>query len=94
MKVYGIFHGGSSYSTYWTNQDVEEFATIQAAKNALESRHSFDPFYPCVDESASFWLFFEDPRNTDLPKDSLIDPGYPDRVLEVGKRGGIVCSSC
>ena len=94
MKVYGIFHGGHSYSTYWTNRDVEQFDSIQQAKDTFWRRTDFDPYYPCTDETASMWLFFTDPRNQELAETDLIDPGYPDRILELGKRGGILVTRC
>jgi len=94
MQVYGIYHGGHSYSTRVTNQDIEEFNSLKHARDIFESRNNFDPYYPCTDETASMWLFFTDPSNHELPDDALIDSGYPDRVLEVGPRGGVVSSNC
>ena len=94
MKVYGIFYGGCNYSQTITNRSVEEFSSIKQARDIFESRADFDPYYPCVDEeSAEMQLFFSDPRN-DEDDDSLIDPGYPDRVLSMGPRGGVHISRC
>lgn len=89
MKVYGIFHGGCNYSKTITNRSVEEFSSIKHARDIFGSRADFDPYYPCVDESAEMHLFFSDPRNDEDSDDSLIDPGYPDRVLSLGPRGGV-----
>ena len=96
MKVYGIFHGGCNYSQNITNRSVEEFSSIKQARDIFESRADFDPYYPCVDESAEMQLFFSDPRNDEDETDdeSLIDPGYPDRVLSLGPRGGVHISRC
>ena len=94
MKVYGIFHGGHNYSTNWQNRDVETFKSLRQAKSVFEGRADFDPYYPCTDESAEMWLFFSDPSNADLSDEDLIDPGYPDRILQLGKRGGVLVSQC
>ena len=94
MKVYGIFHGGCNYSQTITNRDVEEFRSIKQARDIFESRVDFDPYYPCVDESAEMLLFFSDPRNDETDDESLIDPGYPDMVLSMGPRGGVHILRC
>ena len=90
MKVYGIFFGGANYSTYVTNSDVEEFPSLQRAKETFETRVEFDRHYPCCDESASMWIFYDDPRNSDVDINSIIDTGYPDRIIELGARGGVI----
>lgn len=92
MKCYGIFHGGSSYGTMWTEGDVEEFDSVAEAQRAFESRAvSFDYAYPCVDESAEMWLFWADVRTKGEP-DWFLSDILPDRVLSIGPRGGVVTS--
>jgi len=94
MKCYGLFHGGSSYSTHVTNRDIESFSTIERAKDAFQTRIDWDPYYPCVvAEQATMMLFFEDPR-TDGVEIDLIDPGYPDRTIMCGPKGGLIYSRC
>lgn len=90
MKTYGVYHGGRNYSTYWTNQDVEEFDSLQSARDTFESRNDFDPHFPCTDESAEMQLFLIDPRSENSkPTDAFCDI-YPDRLLTIGPRGGTV----
>lgn len=85
MKVWMLWHGGSSYAHGSIEDDVEEFASLKAAKDAFAARADFDPYYPCVSDDASAWIFFHDPN------DEGNGPGdpYPDRVLEFGPRGGV-----
>jgi hypothetical protein len=84
MRVYAHWYGGSSYSAP-TNEDTEEFSSIQSAKDAFWRRADFDPYYPCVEDS-SMLLYFSDPRETNDP--------YPDRELTLGPRGGIRSTPC
>jgi len=85
MQVYAIFHGGRSYSTYWTARDVEQFDSLREARSVFEARADFDPYYPCTDEGAEMWLFFYNP----VEEGSLISDPYPDRILSLGPRGGV-----
>jgi hypothetical protein len=86
MKVYGLFYGGSNYSA-GSVEDVEEFDSIKEAKDTLWRRSDFDPMFPCVDDAqAEIQLFFTDPRDRRDP--------YPDRILKLGKRGGIISERC
>jgi len=94
MKCWGIFWGGSSYSSYITNRDVEEFSSIGSAKGVFWGRIDFDPYYPCVNEDeAEMQIFFNDPRTDEKPE-ALIDPGYPDRIIRMGPRGGVYSERC
>ncbi len=90
MKVFALWHGGSSYAPadQFNRRDIEEFDSIRDALAEFESR-TRDPYYPCVDTApqdqggASMWLCFADPfENGDL---------YPDRVVSFGPRGGVRC---
>lgn len=92
MKVYGLFHGGHSYAMWQCNRDVEEFNSIKEAKDTLYERyHGWNSYYPCIDETATMWLVFDDPRNDEGPEGFL--DIYPDRILTIGKRGGIKVES-
>jgi hypothetical protein len=98
MKCYGVFYGGSSYSyTHITNKSVEEFASLQEAQKTFWSRTNFDPHYPCTDETAEIQITFEDPRvygKHSMLDDTLIEFGYPDRIIRFGPRGGIIVERC
>ncbi len=59
--IYGIFHGGGSYSVEWTDQDIEKFTDLAEAIEVFDERIEFDPFYPCCDEDAQMWVFFNNP---------------------------------
>ena len=86
MKVWGMWHGGSSYAVGSVDEDTEEFSSLQAAKDALYDREKrFDPYYPCVEDS-EMQVFFSDPRGNSDP--------YPDRILTIGPRGGVRAESC
>ena len=86
MRVYGIFHGGHSYSTHWTVEDIEQFNSLHHAKETFWSRTDWDPYYPCTDESAEMWIFLADPVEGDILHSDL----YPDRIINLGPRGGVV----
>jgi hypothetical protein len=85
MKVFMLWHGGSSYSPP-TCEDTEEFDTIAELKRSFGSR-SDDRYYPCVYDDVpeeggpEGWVFFHDPRTG--PDD------YPDRLIHFGPRGGV-----
>lgn len=92
MKVYMLWHGGSSYAMFdqFNRDDIEEFDSIKDAVESFRARADFDPYYPCVSDGLpeeggpEAWLCFDNPyQNGDL---------YPDRVLSFGPRGGVVCS--
>lgn len=79
MKVWGLFHGGSSYSL-GDVEDVEEFSSIREAVDTLEYRYrGWDYSFPVVDENASMFLYFVKPGVLD----------NPDRVYGIGPRRGI-----
>ena len=85
MKVYALWYGGSSYNAPYVKDDIEEFSSIQAAKDTFWSREDFDPYYPCV-EGSTMQLFFYDPR--------LVEDPYPDREITLGPRGGVNITPC
>ena len=78
-----FFHGGHSYAPFDVhNGTPERFDTLEDARWAFESRTvGFDRYYPCTDETATAWLFAEDPRRTGAD--------YPDRVITLGPRNGV-----
>ena len=82
MKVTMFFHGGSSYAApdFHSERDAETFRSIAAAKDTFASRADFDPFYPCV-ESPEAWIF----KGADV-----VGEEYPDFVMRLGKRGGVI----
>ena len=85
MKVWMLWHGGSSYA-HSAMEDVEEFYSFKTAKEVFWSREEqYDPYYPCVEESSAS-IYFHDPRET-------CDP-YPDRQLSIGPRGGVKVERC
>ncbi len=86
MKVWGMWHGGSSYSHPCVKDDVESFDSLAQAKRIFEDRYRYDLRYPCVTAEASMTVWFRDPRDERDP--------YPDRVIELGPRGGIRTSIC
>lgn len=90
MKVFMLWHGGSSYAPadQFNRKDIEQFDSIAEAKRAFAARgEGSDSYYPCVDTSeqeaggASAWLCFSDPYQ--------IPDLYPDRVMTFGPRGGV-----
>jgi len=92
MECYGFFSGGYNYSNWVTHRSIERFDSLKHAKNVFEARAAnIDRRFPCVDSYAEMHLFFEDPRPK--PKESnpddFVDPGYPDRIITLGTRGGI-----
>lgn len=81
MRVFGLWHGGPSYSAP-DYCDAERFASIAAAEDEWFRRENGDdPYYPGVSES-EMWLYVTDPGESDDP--------YPDWVVRAGKRGGIL----
>ena len=79
MKVYAQFYGGYSYAVPYPD-DYEEFESIGAAKEAFRQRMDFDPKYPCTDNTARMLLFFDKPEIQE----------YPDRIIKIGRCGGII----
>lgn len=74
--IYGIFHGGGSYSTEWTERDIEEFDDLGDAIEVFDCRIDFDPFYPCCDETAQMWVFMKNPL-----KALIAGNLYPDKIV-------------
>ena len=74
-KVYGLWLGGSSYSHPYM-EDLEEFESLENAKNVFENRLHNQREYPCVDEdNCTMQIFFDDPTDS-------LDP-YPDLLLKI-----------
>jgi hypothetical protein len=73
-----IFVGGSSYSI----GEPEYFKSIPAIKNALWRRLDDQRMYPCLDDDAYFECYVGEVGD------------YPDFVIKVGPRGGMVKENC
>lgn len=81
MKVLALWYGGSNYAAPdgHNPKDCEHFDSIKDAKRSFANRADFNPYYPCVDaETCEMHLYFG-PYHED----------GPDRVLTLGKRGGV-----
>ena len=89
MITWMLWNGGSGYGAAdaFNREDCERFPTLAAAKHHFISRLN-DNYYPCVENDTpenggpSAWLCFYDPFE--------IGDLLPDRVLELGPRGGLV----
>lgn len=83
-KVTMFWHGGSSYACFDVHsaRDAEVFDSLADARRAFERRADFDPHYPCV-ESPEAWIFYGDSH-------PVIGEEYPDRIIRLGKRGGVI----
>lgn len=94
MMVHAVFHGGSSYSTNWTVDDVETFNSLTDAIYTFRYRtDNQDRRYPVTDESAEMWIFYLDPRETSpqvrVGNVVLICNLMPDKILKRGPKGGV-----
>jgi hypothetical protein len=93
MNTWMLWNGGSSYahSDNFNRADCERFDSLAAAKHEFKSR-LHDTYYPCVENDTPdnggpwAWLCFADPYQ--------IGDLYPDRILELGARGGLTCTRC
>jgi hypothetical protein len=75
MKVQALWYDGPSYALPMQD-DIEDFVSIKRARRCFENRASFDPMFPCVDNSEMHLYFHEYTENG------------PDRILKSGPRGG------
>ncbi len=98
MKWYGLWHGGSSYAPPG-DEDLEEFASLEEAKDRLGSRWRYgygqrqdfrytarEPqrvFTPCVGEDCEILLYAD-----------LGNLSYPARRVFLGPRGGACIENC
>ncbi len=79
--VFGLWYGGSSYSTPMITEDLESFDSIRDALDIFEARYNNrDGRFPCVGSDCRLELFLSEPDS---------DP-IPDRIVKIGPRGGIV----
>lgn len=79
MAVYGMFYGGTNYS-FGDITNLEEFSSIQDAKDTLQYRYrGNDSYFPVVTETACMYVYLAKPTELD----------NPDRVYAIGPRGGI-----
>lgn len=82
MRVQALWYGGSNYALP-TQDDIEEFYSLQRAKDVFESRASNrDSYFPCVSDSEMHIYFHEYTENG------------PDRILKIGPRGGVRMEKC
>lgn len=96
MKVWALWHGGSSYSAPYVATDVEAFASITAARDAFTHRYNGGRWAsefryvnrewdaaatPGVDESSTMTLWLYDPTEDTDP--------YPWKILSIGRQGAV-----
>ena len=82
MRVYMLWHGGSSYSP-GSYEDIEEFRTLDYAKGEFKGRFDGeDSYYPAVDETCEAWIWFKA-----KPKDE--GDLYPDAIMRIGPHGAV-----
>jgi hypothetical protein len=97
MRVWALWHGGSSYGAPYVSDHLEAFGSITAARGAFVDRHDTgtwlqqtfnyvhqDPctvYAPGVDDDTEMWLWLYDPSDTPDP--------YPWKILRYGARGGV-----
>lgn len=90
-RVYGNWYGGPSYSTPYTDTDLEVFDSLEAAKDALVERYESGGFRkvffdyvnkdaedtecPAVSESSEMWIWYTNPTRE---RDA-----YPDAVIRL-----------
>ena len=82
MKCIGLWYGGSDYAAPngHDDRDVERFQSLKDAADTFWRRSDFDPYYPCVDdETTEMHVYF----GTEYHENG------PDRIIRLGKRGGI-----
>jgi hypothetical protein len=80
MHVTCLWYGGSNYSAPDPDRDLERFDTLNDAKAAFWRRADFDPQYPCVDE---------DRCEMHVYLGEYTGNG-PDRIIKMGRRGGVI----
>jgi hypothetical protein len=83
MRVFWLWHGGSSYAAP-DGDDVEEFPSLAAAADEFR-RRTQEVFYPVVDRlppeagGPTALVYFEPPSTHD----------YPARLMTFGPKGGL-----
>jgi hypothetical protein len=99
--IWALWNGGSGYGPSDLVSDLESFASLEDARQALRSRRDYgygfrqsfefvnrDPesvFTPCVEDDSSMWVWF----GADVVDGVTYVPEYPDRVVSFGPRGGV-----
>ena len=82
MKIQALWYGGINYASP-TQDDIEDFPSLRTAKDVFWSRATQqERRYPCVEDSEMHIYFNEYGENG------------PDRILRLGKRGGIITERC
>jgi hypothetical protein len=80
VKVWAQWCGGPGYSAP-QREDLESFVSLRDARETLEYRADFDPYYPCVEDSRML-IYLAEPNPH--------DPDWiPDRIITLGPRGGV-----
>lgn len=83
MKCYAQFNYGPGYANPEAD-DYEEFLSMSAVEEAVESRSNNNPCFPCVDqEYVEARIFLGEPTGM-FPCDT-----YPDFRVFFGSRGGV-----
>lgn len=91
MQVFGLWHGGHSYSGGDFTENLEMFNSVDDAITACQERMDYGHYRvqefdylnrdsdkcltPCVDDSATMQVFLADPTDSDDP--------YPDFIITV-----------
>ena len=80
MKVQALWYGGCNYAAP-TQDDIEDFRSLKAAKDAFWSRaENCDRRTPCVEqEQTEMHIFFHE-----------YTENGPDRIIKYSKRGGVI----
>ena len=80
MRVTALWYGGFNYAAPDPDRDAERFDSLQDAARTFAARADFDPYYPCVDEdSTEMHVYIGEGTHED----------GPDRIIRLGKRGGV-----
>jgi hypothetical protein len=83
MKRWAVFYGGSSYSAPYA-RDAKEFHSLKAVKNRYYwALHDEDREFPAVNTERAMVVVWNR-----CPHEEF-DP-YPDLVITVGPRGGLI----
>jgi hypothetical protein len=82
-NYFGLWYGGANYATPDPDRDGERFTSIRAAGDRLRALvDNDDGRTPCVDKTAELQLY----------AGGQYHENGPDRVLTIGRRGGVVVS--
>ncbi len=96
-RVLAVWHGGSSYSSYDYQENLEWFDNLEAAKDAMRSRYDGSDWFRYVNEERSGWFqtpgvdreSYMDLYTYQYDGAELMDGGEPYARLVFGPRGGV-----